>query len=143
MSPGSSQNVGITQTDEYIGLISFMHYGLGCFDETDCRLEPIDNPFGAIVLSMSQEWILEQVVHPTGFEPIRAFLTSNVGFPIDGIVMVLRRNGGGFSSYAYKKDGTPYISPTTHKKYALTEIDYTILNIVDEEGMRQREQFNN
>jgi putative transposase len=51
----AGQNVGITQTDEHIWLVTFMNYDLGYFDETACRLEPITNPFGSIVLPMSQE----------------------------------------------------------------------------------------
>ena len=47
------QNVGITQTDDKIWLVSFMKYDLGYFDEDTCRLEPIDNPFKAKVLPMS------------------------------------------------------------------------------------------
>lgn len=43
------QNVGITQTDDKIWLVSFMKFDLGYFDETSCRLEPIDNPFNKIV----------------------------------------------------------------------------------------------
>jgi transposase InsO family protein len=49
------QNVGITQTDDKIWLVQFMKYDLGYFDETSCRLEPIDNPFNKNVLPMSQE----------------------------------------------------------------------------------------
>lgn len=49
------QNVGITQTDDKIWLVSFMKFDLGYFDETSCRLEPIDNPFNKIVYIVSQE----------------------------------------------------------------------------------------
>jgi hypothetical protein len=49
------QNVGITQTDDKIWLVQFMKIDLGYFDETSCRLEPIDNPFKVNVLPMSQE----------------------------------------------------------------------------------------
>jgi putative transposase len=49
------QNVGITQTDDKIWLVQFMKFDLGYFDETSCRLEPIDNPFKVNVLPMSQE----------------------------------------------------------------------------------------
>lgn len=48
------QNVGITQTDDTIWLVTFMKYDLGYFDETSCRLEPIENPFGIKLLPMSQ-----------------------------------------------------------------------------------------
>ena len=39
------QNVGITQTDDKIWLVSFMNFELGYFDETTCRLELTYNPF--------------------------------------------------------------------------------------------------
>ena len=51
----AGQNVGITQTDEQIWLVTFMNYDLGYFDETACRLEPIDNPFASHVVTMSSE----------------------------------------------------------------------------------------
>jgi hypothetical protein len=38
---------------ERIWLVTFMHYDLGYFDEENCRLEPIANPFGPKVLPMS------------------------------------------------------------------------------------------
>jgi len=47
------QNVGITQTDDKIWLVSFMKFDLGYFDETNCRLEPIDNPFNKKLYTMS------------------------------------------------------------------------------------------
>ena len=37
------------------GLVTFMHYDLGYFDDDACRLEPIENPFGPKVLLMSPE----------------------------------------------------------------------------------------
>ena len=49
----AGQTVGIKQTDERIWLVSFMHYDLGYFDDETCRLEPLQNPFGAKVLPMS------------------------------------------------------------------------------------------
>lgn len=51
----AGQNVGITQTDNQIWLVTFMNYDLGYFDETACRLEPIDNPFASQLYTMSQE----------------------------------------------------------------------------------------
>jgi hypothetical protein len=48
------QNVGITQTDDQIWLVSFMKYDLGYFDDTSCQLEPIDNPFNNNLYTMSQ-----------------------------------------------------------------------------------------
>jgi putative transposase len=49
----AGQTVGIKQTDEHIWLVSFMDYDLGYFDDETCRLEPLQNPFGAKVLPMS------------------------------------------------------------------------------------------
>jgi putative transposase len=51
----AGQNVGVTQVGERIWLVTFMQYDLGYFDDETCRLEPIDNPFGAKVLPMSSE----------------------------------------------------------------------------------------
>ena len=41
----AGQNVGVTQVGERIWLVTFMQYGLGYFDDEECRLEPIENPF--------------------------------------------------------------------------------------------------
>lgn len=49
----AGQRVGIKQVDDRLWLVSFMDYDLGYFDDTECRLEPIDNPFGAKLLPMS------------------------------------------------------------------------------------------
>ena len=51
----AGQNVGVTQVGERISLVTFMQYDLGYFDDETCRLEPIDNPFGAKVLPMCPE----------------------------------------------------------------------------------------
>jgi putative transposase len=51
----AGQNVGVTQVSERIWLVTFMQYDLGYFDDETCRLEPIENPFGAKVLPMSSE----------------------------------------------------------------------------------------
>ena len=51
----AGQQVGVKQVDEHIWLVTFMHYDLGYFDDETCRLEPIQNPFGATVLPMSSE----------------------------------------------------------------------------------------
>ena len=51
----AGQNVGVTQVGEHIWLVTFMHYDLGYFDDQNCRLEPIANPFGPKVLPMSSE----------------------------------------------------------------------------------------
>lgn len=49
----AGQNVGISQTDDNIWLVTFMNYDLGYFDMKSCRVEPIDNPFESKVLPMS------------------------------------------------------------------------------------------
>ena len=51
----AGQNVGVTQVDDRIWLVTFMHYDLGYFDDEACRLEPLANPFGAKVLPMCPE----------------------------------------------------------------------------------------
>jgi putative transposase len=51
----AGQSVGVRQVDEHVWLVTFMHYDLGYFDDETCRLEPIENPFGPIVLPMSPE----------------------------------------------------------------------------------------
>jgi putative transposase len=51
----AGQRVGVRQITERIWLVSFMDYDLGYFDDETCRLEPIENPFGAKVLPMSPE----------------------------------------------------------------------------------------
>jgi len=51
----AGQNVGGTQVDEHLWLVTFMQYDLGYFDDETCRLEPIENPFGPKVLPMSSE----------------------------------------------------------------------------------------
>ena len=51
----AGQKVGVTQTQDNIWLVSFMHYDLGYFDLDACRVEPLDNPFNPKLLPMSQE----------------------------------------------------------------------------------------
>lgn len=51
----AGQMVGIKQVEDRLWLVSFMDYDLGYFDGTECRLEPIDNPFRAKLLPMSSE----------------------------------------------------------------------------------------
>ena len=46
----AGQSVGVTQVGERIWLVTFMQYDLGYFDDETCRLEPIENPFGAKLL---------------------------------------------------------------------------------------------
>jgi len=45
--------VGIRETEDGIWLVSFMHYDIGYFDLEACRVEPIENPFGPKMLTMS------------------------------------------------------------------------------------------
>jgi putative transposase len=51
----AGQNVGVKQVSDRVWLVSFMDYDLGYFDDEECRLEPIANPFAAKVLPMSPE----------------------------------------------------------------------------------------
>jgi putative transposase len=44
--------VGVRQVDDHMWLVSFMHDGLGYFDDETCRLE---NSFRGRVLAMSRE----------------------------------------------------------------------------------------
>jgi len=45
--------VGIKEVQDGIWLVSFMDYDLGYIDLEERTLQPLDNPFGAIVLPMS------------------------------------------------------------------------------------------
>jgi putative transposase len=49
----AGQMVGIREVNDNIWLVSFMQFDLGYFDEDECRVEPIDNPFAPKVLPMS------------------------------------------------------------------------------------------
>jgi len=49
----AGQNVGIRQEDDQIWLVFFMDYDIGYFDLEACRVDPVANPFGAKVLTMS------------------------------------------------------------------------------------------
>ncbi len=49
----AGQIVGIREVHDQIWLVSFMQFDLGYFDEDECRVEPIDNPFAPKVLPMS------------------------------------------------------------------------------------------
>ena len=51
----AGQRVGIKQVEDRLWLVSFMDYDLGYFDDTECRLEPLQNPFGPKLLPMSTE----------------------------------------------------------------------------------------
>lgn len=51
----AGQMVGVKQVDDHLWLVSFMDYDLGYFNDTECRLEPTDNPFRAKLLPMSPE----------------------------------------------------------------------------------------
>ena len=37
------------------GLVTFMQYDLGYFDDETCRLEPIENTFGPKLLALSPD----------------------------------------------------------------------------------------
>lgn len=49
----AGQNIGITETEDGIWLVSFMQFDIGYFDVETCRVEPLDNPFKAKLLPMS------------------------------------------------------------------------------------------
>lgn len=51
----AGQTLGVTQTEENIWLVTFMHYDLGYFDTDTCRVEPISNPFKTKLLPISPE----------------------------------------------------------------------------------------
>ncbi len=51
----AGQIVGIREVADQIWLVSFMQFDLGYFDEEECRVEPIDNPFAPKVLPMSSD----------------------------------------------------------------------------------------
>lgn len=74
----------------------------------------------------------------TDRELIQAYLAGDTLSEPCGIFVVIRREGSGFIAYAYMQDGTPYIAPPI-KKYHMNEMDYYILNLVEEESMRKRE----
>ncbi|TKD21757.1 MAG: hypothetical protein E5W98_32450 [Mesorhizobium sp.] len=47
------KRLGITEFDDGIWLLSFMHYDLGYFDLEQRTLQTIDNPFGTRLSPMS------------------------------------------------------------------------------------------
>ncbi len=49
----AGQNVGVREEEDNIWLVSFMQYDIGYFDLDACRVEPLENPFGPKVLTMS------------------------------------------------------------------------------------------
>jgi putative transposase len=49
----AGQSVGIKEEEDNIWLVSFMQYDIGYFDLEACRVEPVENPFGPKVLTMS------------------------------------------------------------------------------------------
>ncbi len=49
----AGQKVGVKESSEKFGLVSFMQYDLGFFDHKTCRIESAENPFAAKVLPMS------------------------------------------------------------------------------------------
>jgi transposase InsO family protein len=49
----AGQTLGITEIDEGIWLVSFMHYDLGYFDLEQKTLQPLDTPFGPRLSPMS------------------------------------------------------------------------------------------
>ena len=50
---GACGELPIRGEEDIIWLVSFMQHDIGYFDLEACRVEPVDNPFGPKVLSMS------------------------------------------------------------------------------------------
>jgi hypothetical protein len=70
----AGQKLGIKEVDVGIWLASFMHYDLGYFDLEQKTLQPLDNPFGTRLSSMS--WV-RPVTHVSGLD--RIFMVSAEG----------------------------------------------------------------
>ena len=51
----ADQKGGIKQLSERIWLVTFMDHDLGYFDDTECRMEPLESAFGPKVLPKSPE----------------------------------------------------------------------------------------
>jgi putative transposase len=49
------QSEGVTQVGERIWLVTFTQCDFSYFDDETCRLEPIENPFGAKLLPIRSE----------------------------------------------------------------------------------------
>ena len=48
----AGQLAGLREVEDQLWLVSFLDFDLGYFDEDDCRVEPLDNPFNEKVLPM-------------------------------------------------------------------------------------------
>jgi putative transposase len=59
----AGQRVGVKEEDDKIWLVGFMNRDIGYFDLETCRVEPLDNPFGPKVLTMSP---VQNVNHVSG-----------------------------------------------------------------------------
>jgi len=44
----SGQPVGLTEVDEGIWKVTFLDYGIGCFDEESYKFTPLDNPLETV-----------------------------------------------------------------------------------------------
>jgi hypothetical protein len=73
----AGQKLGIREVDEGIWLVSFMQYDLGYFELEQKTLQPLDNPFGTRLSSMS---------YCDGFRPHRYLSGAGkqVGFASQG-----------------------------------------------------------
>ena len=49
----AGQNVGVKEEEDSIWLVSFMPYDIGYFELESCRVEPVENPLGPKVLTVS------------------------------------------------------------------------------------------
>ena len=71
----AGQKLGIKEVDDGIWLVTFMTYDLGYIDLEQKTLQTIANPFGPIVLPMSQ---VRSFTHLSG--PYSIVLVAGVGF---------------------------------------------------------------
>ena len=72
----AGRRVGVKQVGDHIWLVTFMDYDQGYFDDETCRLEPIDDPFGAKCYPCARNKSLPidrnrpgKLEAPPGFEP--------------------------------------------------------------------------
>jgi hypothetical protein len=78
----AGQKLGITEVDEGIWLVSFMHYDLGYFDLEQKTLQPLDNPFGTRLSPMSQ---VRSVTHVSGLDKMGLARSERFELPTLGI----------------------------------------------------------
>lgn len=52
----AGQKVGLKQVSDRIWLVTLIDEDLRYFDDAECRIEPLESPFGPKLLRMSPEW---------------------------------------------------------------------------------------